>query len=63
MALNLKDLAKKPAAGRKTEPGAVGQAKTTARPWEVESWEQPAAPAAGGRYRCTMTLQTAWACA
>ena len=43
MALNLKDLAKKSATDKKARQGALGQGKTAARPWEVESWEKPAA--------------------
>jgi chromosome segregation ATPase len=44
MALNLKDLAKKPETEKKTKSGALGQGKKAARPWEVESWEKPAMP-------------------
>jgi hypothetical protein len=46
MALNLKDLGKKPASGQRAESAGTVQGKAAARPWQVESWEQPAVPAA-----------------
>ena len=44
MALNLKDLSKKSGTAKKAEsaPAEPGQARPTARPWEVESWEKTA---------------------
>jgi hypothetical protein len=43
MALNLKDLSKKTGPAKKaTTPSEPGEARPTARPWEVEPWEKTA---------------------
>jgi hypothetical protein len=48
MALNLKDLSKKAGTGKKAVSEEPGEARPTARPWEVEPWEKTSAVSGAG---------------